>query len=65
MRFRDLVKQVERFLKYATKGTDPEVLRREAQDFDQRLAVFQNGLNHRVIRKLQRKLQEIYEPRVQ
>jgi len=65
MRLRDLIKQVERFLKYASKGTDPEVLRREAQEFDHRLVRFGNGPNPRIIRKLHRKLREIYEPRVQ
>ncbi len=65
MRFRDLVNQVERFLKYATKGTDPEVLRREAHEFDQRLAGFKDDLDHRAIRKLHRRLREIYERRIQ
>ena len=35
MRFRDLVLQAERFLKYAPSGTSPETLRHKAREFSE------------------------------
>ena len=60
MRFRDLVLQIERFLKYASKGTAPEVLSKEARTFSERLNVFYDGFDQSKIRKLQKKLQKIH-----
>ena len=60
MRYRDLTLQVERFLKFATKGTDPVVLAREALEFDRRLAKIGNGSNNRNVRKLRNKLERIH-----
>jgi len=59
MRFRDLVLQVERFLKYATKGTNPEVLKREASEFERRFDGFGAEFDQSKIHKLRRKLQRI------
>lgn len=59
MRFRDLVLQVERFLKYAPKGTDSEVLRREAREFDRRLGEFGGEIDRSKIRRLQEKLRKL------
>jgi hypothetical protein len=59
MRFRDLVLQVERFLKYASKGTSPEVLRKQARDFAERLSVFKDGFDQSKIRRLSEKLDRI------
>ena len=61
MRFRDLVLQVERFLRYASKGTSPEVLRKQARDFSERLSVFKDGFDQSKIRKLSEKLNKINE----
>ena len=61
MRYRDLVLQVERFLKFATKGTDPVVLAREALEFDRRLAKIENSTNDRNIRKLRSRLERIHK----
>jgi len=60
MRFRDLVLQVERFLKYAPKGTLPETLRHEAEEFSNRLLEFQKGFDLAKIRKLQARLSKIH-----
>jgi hypothetical protein len=59
MRFRDLVLQIERFLKYAPKGTDLEILRREAREFDRRLVPFGERFGHSKVRKLQNRLRKI------
>lgn len=60
MRFRDLVLQVERFLKYAPKGTSPETLRREAKEFSQRLSKFEDGYDQSKVQKLQARLRKIH-----
>ena len=60
MRFRDLVLQVERFLKYAPKGTSPETLRHEAKGFSNRLLEFQKGFDQSKVRKLQARLLKIH-----
>ena len=61
VRFRDLILQVERFLKYASKGTAPELLAREAQEFDRRLDEFGQRFGYSRVNKLRRKLQNLYE----
>ncbi|MGI0090522.1 MAG: hypothetical protein ACREBS_02325 [Nitrososphaerales archaeon] len=61
MRFRDLVLQIERFLKYASRGTSPDVLRKEASAFSDRLNVFHDGFDQSKKLKLQAKLGQIYE----
>ena len=60
MRFRDLVLQVERFLKYAPKGTAPETLKREAKEFSERLAEFRHGFDLSKVTKLQARLRKIH-----
>ena len=60
MRFRDLVLQAERFLKYAPRGTSPETLRHEAKEFSERLSRFQVGYDQSKVRKLEAKLKKIY-----
>lgn len=57
-RFRDLVQQVNRFLKYAPKGTAAVVLRREAMIFEDRLKHFENQ-DRSKISKLQAKLRQL------
>lgn len=59
MRFRDLVLQIERFLKYASRGTSPEVLLNEAQIFSERMNAFQDGFDQSKIDKLKEKLRKI------
>ncbi len=59
MRYRDFVLQVKRFLKYAPRGTNPEILRREALEFDRRLATFENSFDGSTIRKLREQLRKI------
>ncbi len=61
MRFRDLVLQIERFLKYASKGTSAELLRKEAHQFSERLLVFKDGFDEAKIRRLSDRLRKIYE----
>ena len=61
MRFRDLILQVERFLKYAPQGTDTEVLSREAREFNRRLDEFGRQFDNSKVGKLQRRLRELYE----
>ena len=59
MRFRDLVLQVERFLKYAPKGTNPDVLSREAREFNRRVGEFEIRFDNSKVGKLQRRLKEL------
>ena len=54
MRFRDFMLQVERFLKYAPKGTNPEVLSREAEEYSRRLDGFGTRFDSPRVRKLQK-----------
>lgn len=59
MRFRDLVLQIERFLKYAPRGTDSDVLRREAAEFHRRLGAFEGIAEASTVERLQRKLTKL------
>jgi hypothetical protein len=59
-RERDLILQVKRFLKFAPKGTSREVLVREAEEFERRLAAFENGSTNPELDKLRRLLRRIY-----
>ena len=59
MRFRDLVLQVERFLKYAPRGTDSGVLRKEAVEFHRRLGTFDGVAEAATVKKLQQKLENL------
>ena len=61
MRFRDFVLQVERFLKYAPKGTNATVLSREAEEYARRLDGFVTRFNSSRVRKLQKMLRELSE----
>ena len=61
MRFRDLVLQVERFLRYAPKGTNPAVLSREAREFNRRLDGFGHRFGNSKVGKLQRRRKELYK----
>ena len=61
MRFRDFILQVERFLKYAPRGTDPKVLSREAEEYYRRLDGFGTRFNSSKVRKLQKMLRELSE----
>ncbi len=62
MRYRDLVLQVKRFLKFAPKGTSNEVLILEAKEFDRRLNAIGPRFDIGETRKLSSKLRSIYEP---
>lgn len=55
LRQRDILVQVERFLKYAAKGTAPEVLQAEAAEWSRRLAGFA-GKNEGRAKQLREKL---------
>jgi hypothetical protein len=59
MRFRDLVLQVRRFLKFAPKGTSSVVLAKEARIFHGRLALLKD-IEPSEVRKLQRDLEKIF-----
>jgi len=61
MRFRDLLLQVERFLKYAPSGTAPEVLSTEAREFERRLDAFGEGFSPSKVHKAQERLRKLYE----
>ena len=54
-----MVLQVERFLKYAPKGTNPDVLSREAREFNRRLDEFGNRFDNSKVGKLQTRLKEL------
>lgn len=58
MRQRDVLVQVERFLKYAPRGTDPATLRAEAAMWADRLAGF-TGANKAKAGQLGRKLRAL------
>lgn len=58
MRQRDVLVQVERFLKYAAKGTDPDVVRREAASWAARLATFR-GANEAKAQQLVKRLRAL------
>jgi hypothetical protein len=59
MRYRDLVLQIRRFLKFAPNGTSEEVLAREARMFHGRIAVFED-FDGSGVRKLQRDLERLF-----
>lgn len=58
MRQRDVLVQVERFLKYASRGTDPAVVRKEAAAWADRIEAFSGDHKDRA-RQLVRKLRAI------
>lgn len=58
MRQRDVLVQVERFLKYAPRGTDPATLRAEAALWADRLAGLEGG-NEAKAQQLARKLRTL------
>jgi hypothetical protein len=58
MRQRDVLVQVERFLRYAPRGTDPAVLRQEAALWAGRLEGLA-GANEAKARQLARKLRTL------
>jgi hypothetical protein len=56
----DLLLQIERFIRYAPMGTQPEILQREAREFESRLSLVREaGLRARTF-KLQERLRRIY-----
>lgn len=59
MRYRDLVMQVKRFIKYAPKGTDHKVLVREVMEFDRRLTEFRKSFGSSETEKLRKQLKKI------
>jgi hypothetical protein len=59
-RERDLILQIRRFVKFAPRGTSRNVLMKEAQEFDRRLGLFENGSINPEIGKLRRQLEKIY-----
>jgi hypothetical protein len=60
MRYKDLLLQVQRFLKFGTKGTANEVAARQAKEFDLRLSVFEQTYETRKVSRLRRKLKPLY-----
>lgn len=60
LRQRDLLVQIERFLKYAPKGTDPAVLRDEARAWSQRLDALASGPHASKAKALQAKLARLH-----
>lgn len=60
MRYKDLLHQVHRFLKFGTKGTAREVVERQAQQFDLRLSTFEHIYETRKVGQLRRKLKPLY-----
>ena len=60
LRYRDLVLQAERFLRYAPKGTAKSVLAKEAKAFDQRLSAFPPELGGGKRNRLSTRLKAIY-----
>ncbi len=60
MRYKDLLLQVQRFLKFGTTGTAREVVERQAKDFDLRLSTFEQIYETRKVSQLRRKLKPLY-----
>ena len=60
MRYKDLLLQVQRFLKFGTKGTAEEVAARQAKEFDLRLSAFEQTYETRKVSQLRRKLKPLY-----
>ena len=60
MRYRDIILQVERFLKFGTRGTAREVIERQAKEFDARLSAFPETYEARKVSKLRKKLKTFY-----
>jgi hypothetical protein len=60
MRYKDLLLQVQRFLKFGTRGTAREVARRQAKEFDLRLSIFEQIYETRKVSQLRRKLKPLY-----
>ena len=60
MRYKDLLLQVQRFLKFGTKGTARVVVERQAKEFDLRLSHFAQTYETRKVSQLRRKLKQIY-----
>lgn len=58
MRFRDLVLQIERFIRFAPKGTSRDTLVREAKEFHNRISAFEK-LDGPKVRGLERRLEKI------
>lgn len=61
MRYRDLLLQVQRFLKYGTKGTAAGVVQRQAKEFDLRLSALVESYESRKVSRLREKLKRLYE----
>jgi len=59
MRYRDLVLQVKRFVKFAPRGTEKAILVQEAEKFSQRLDAFMEAFDRGEILRLKRELKEI------
>ena len=60
MRYKDLLLQVQRFLKFGTKGTAEEVAARQAKEFDLRLSAFEQTYETRKVSQLRRRLKPLY-----
>ena len=60
MRYKDLLLQVQRFLKFGTRGTAREVVERQAKEFDLRLSTFEQIYETRKVSQLRRKLKPLY-----
>ena len=60
MRYKDLLLQVQRFLKFGTKGTAKEVIASQAKEFDLRLSVIEPTYETRKVSQLRKKLKQLY-----
>jgi hypothetical protein len=60
IRYKDLLLQVQRFLKFGTKGTAREVVDRQAKEFDLRLSAFVQSYETRKVSRLRQKLKPLY-----
>ena len=61
MRYKDILLQVQRFLKFGTKGTAREAVQRQARDFDLRLSAFIQTYEPRKVSQVRRELKSLYE----
>ena len=59
MRYKDLLLQVQRFLKFGTRGTANEVVKRQAKEFDLRLSTFEQIYETRKVSQLRRNLKPL------
>jgi hypothetical protein len=60
MRYKDLLLQVQRFLKFGTRGTAADLVEKQAKEFDLRLSTFEDIYETRKVNRLRRRLKPLF-----